>query len=148
MTFFFFQNLESHSFVCLDHSVEPPPDPSTAPIKPGVESTIEINKDKVGLGLSIVGGSDTLLVIAIIIKRCIYVTVLSDVQFKQDVVIVHEVYPDGAAAKDGRLRPGDQLVEVNGEDFRNITHIKALAVLRQTPAKVCTVCFSFKSSRP
>lgn len=46
------------------------------------------------------------------------------------------MYPDGAAAKDGRLRPGDQLVEVNGEDFRNITHIKALGVLRQTPAKV------------
>jgi len=54
----------------------------------------------------------------------------------KDVVIIHEVYPDGAAAKDGRLRPGDQLVEVNGEDFRSITHIKALGVLRQTPAKV------------
>lgn len=48
--------------VCADHPVEPPADPATAPIKPGVESTIEINKDKVGLGLSIVGGSDTLLV--------------------------------------------------------------------------------------
>jgi len=48
--------------VCSDHPVEPPADPATAPIKPGVESTIEINKDKVGLGLSIVGGSDTLLV--------------------------------------------------------------------------------------
>lgn len=53
------------------------------------------------------------------------------------VVIIHEVYPDGAAAKDGRLKPGDQLVEVNGEDFRNISHVKALGVLRQTPAKVC-----------
>lgn len=52
------------------------------------------------------------------------------------MVIIHEVYPDGAAAKDGRLRPGDQLVEVNGEDFRNITHVKALSALRQTPAKV------------
>lgn len=51
-------------------------------------------------------------------------------------MIIHEVYPDGAAAKDGRLRPGDQLVEVNGNDFRNITHMKALGVLRQTPAKV------------
>lgn len=41
---------------------EPPADPATAPIKPGSESVIEINKDKMGLGLSIVGGSDTLLV--------------------------------------------------------------------------------------
>ncbi|XP_025199580.1 multiple PDZ domain protein-like isoform X3 [Melanaphis sacchari] len=117
---------KSQSPVCLDHSVEPPPDPATAPIKPGFESTIEINKDKVGLGLSIVGGSDTLL----------------------DVVIIHEVYPDGAAAKDGRLRPGDQLVEVNGEDFRNITHIKALGVLRQTPAKVTMVVLRDESCVP
>ncbi|XP_050519840.1 multiple PDZ domain protein-like [Daktulosphaira vitifoliae] len=103
--------------IYLDQSVEPPPDPATASVKPGVESIIEINKDKMGLGLSIVGGSDTLL----------------------GVVIIHEVYPDGAAAKDGRLRPGDQLVEVNGEDFRNITHVKALSVLRQTPSKVSMV---------
>ena len=41
---------------------EPPRDPATAPIKPGCECTIEINKEKMGLGLSIVGGCDTLLV--------------------------------------------------------------------------------------
>ncbi|XP_046662002.1 multiple PDZ domain protein-like isoform X2 [Homalodisca vitripennis] len=93
---------------------EPPADPATAPVNPGRESTIEINKDKMGLGLSIVGGSDTLL----------------------GVIIIHEVYPDGAAAKDGRLKPGDQILEVNSEDFRSITHSKALAALRQTPAKV------------
>ena len=49
---------------------------------------------------------------------------------------MHEVYPDGAAAKDGRLKPGDQLLSVNNEDFQNITHGKALAALRQTPPKV------------
>jgi C-terminal processing protease CtpA/Prc len=54
----------------------------------------------------------------------------------QSAIIIHEVYPDGAAAKDGRLRPGDQILEVNSEDFRSTTHTKALAVLRQTPAKV------------
>lgn len=37
-------------------------DPISCPINPGKETTIEINKDKMGLGLSIVGGSDTLLV--------------------------------------------------------------------------------------
>lgn len=56
----------------------------------------------------------------------------------QSAIIIHEVYPDGAAAKDGRLRPGDQILEVNTEDFRSTTHTKALAVLRQTPAKVST----------
>lgn len=41
---------------------EPLPDPTTCEVKPGKETTIEVNKDKLGLGLSIVGGSDTLLV--------------------------------------------------------------------------------------
>nr|CAD7456354.1 unnamed protein product [Timema tahoe] len=98
---------------------EPPVDPTTCEIVVGKETTIEINKDKMGLGLSIVGGSDTPLA----------------------VVVIHEVYPDGAAAKDSRLRPGDQILEVNSEDFRNITHSKALAALRQTPAKVKLVVF-------
>nr|CAD7568435.1 unnamed protein product [Timema californicum] len=98
---------------------EPPVDPTTCEIVVGKETTVEINKDKMGLGLSIVGGSDTLLA----------------------VIIIHEVYPDGAAAKDSRLRPGDQILEVNSEDFRNITHSKALAALRQTPAKVKLVVF-------
>ena len=41
---------------------EPPADPATCEVKPGKETVLEINKDKLGLGLSIVGGSDTLLV--------------------------------------------------------------------------------------
>lgn len=54
----------------------------------------------------------------------------------QGAIIIHEVYPDGAAAKDGRLKPGDQILNVNNENFREITHQKALSVLRQTPSKV------------
>ena len=46
--------------------VESPPvedsDPLTCPILPGRETHIVIQKGKSGLGLSIVGGSDTLLV--------------------------------------------------------------------------------------
>ncbi|XP_069682015.1 multiple PDZ domain protein-like isoform X7 [Periplaneta americana] len=103
---------------------EPPVDPTKCEITPGKETTVEINKDKMGLGLSIVGGSDTLL----------------------GVIIIHEVYPDGAAAKDGRLKPGDQILEVNSEDFRSITHSRALAALRQTPAKVKMVVFRDEAS--
>lgn len=98
---------------------DPPQDPATAEIRPGRETTIEIVKEKMGLGLSIVGGSDTLL----------------------GAIIIHEVYPDGAAAKDGRLKPGDQILNVNNENFREITHQKALSVLRQTPSKVKMVVY-------
>ncbi|XP_046458559.1 multiple PDZ domain protein-like isoform X8 [Daphnia pulex] len=103
---------------------EPLPDPTVCEVKPGKETTIEVNKDKLGLGLSIVGGSDTLL----------------------GAILIHEVYPDGAAARDKRLKPGDQILEVNGESFRNITHSRALAVLRQTPAKVRMMVYRDETS--
>lgn len=59
----------------------------------GADTIIEITKDKnedgkpMGLGLSIVGGSDTLL----------------------GAIFIHDVYEKGAAHKDGRLQPGDQV---------------------------------------
>jgi hypothetical protein len=45
----------------------------------------------------------------------------------------------GAAYKDGRLRPGDQILEVMKEDLRNVTHSFALHALRQTPNKVPSI---------
>ncbi|KAM9587661.1 multiple PDZ domain protein isoform 8-T8 [Morphnus guianensis] len=89
-------------------------DPATCPIIPGCETTIDISKGRTGLGLSIVGGADTLL----------------------GAIIIHEVYEEGAASKDGRLWAGDQILEVNGTDLRNATHDEAINVLRQTPQKV------------
>uniref|UniRef100_A0ABM5FS34 Multiple PDZ domain protein isoform X8 n=1 Tax=Pogona vitticeps TaxID=103695 RepID=A0ABM5FS34_9SAUR len=89
-------------------------DPATCPIIPGCETTIDISKGHTGLGLSIVGGADTLL----------------------GAIIIHEVYEEGAASKDGRLWAGDQILEVNGIDLRSATHDEAINVLRQTPQKV------------
>lgn len=51
-------------------------------------------------------------------------------------IIIHEVYEEGAASKDGRLWAGDQILEVNGIDLRSATHDEAINVLRQTPQKV------------
>ncbi|NXN20821.1 INADL protein, partial [Nycticryphes semicollaris] len=104
------------------HSVFPPPlpvDPATCPIVPGQEMTIEISKGRSGLGLSIVGGKDTPL----------------------DAIVIHEVYEEGAAARDGRLWAGDQILEVNGIDLRNASHEEAITALRQTPQKVQLVVY-------
>uniref|UniRef100_A0A3Q2NSP1 Multiple PDZ domain protein n=1 Tax=Fundulus heteroclitus TaxID=8078 RepID=A0A3Q2NSP1_FUNHE len=89
-------------------------DPATCPIIPGCETTIEISKGRTGLGLSIVGGCDTLL----------------------GAIIIHEVYEEGAASKDGRLWAGDQILEVNSVDLRAASHDEAINVLRQTPQRV------------
>ncbi|XP_051549154.1 inaD-like protein [Myxocyprinus asiaticus] len=89
-------------------------DPATCPIVPGQEMVIEISKGRSGLGLSIVGGRDTQL----------------------DAIVIHEVYEEGAAARDGRLWAGDQILEVNGVDLRSVAHEDAIAALRQTPSRV------------
>uniref|UniRef100_A0A6I8MYU8 PATJ crumbs cell polarity complex component n=1 Tax=Ornithorhynchus anatinus TaxID=9258 RepID=A0A6I8MYU8_ORNAN len=94
-------------------------DPATCPIVPGQEMIIEISKGRSGLGLSIVGGRDTPL----------------------DAIVIHEVYEEGAAARDGRLWAGDQILEVNGIDLRNASHEDAITALRQTPQKVRLVVY-------
>uniref|UniRef100_A0A915JX25 PDZ domain-containing protein n=1 Tax=Romanomermis culicivorax TaxID=13658 RepID=A0A915JX25_ROMCU len=68
------------------------PTAAATAIAAGKETWIELDKGGLGLGLSIVGGCDTVL----------------------GSVVIHEVYQDGAAARDGRLEPGDQLLEVKG----------------------------------
>ncbi|KAM7387821.1 hypothetical protein PAMP_024034 [Pampus punctatissimus] len=55
---------------------------------------------------------------------------------RKDAIVIHEVYEEGAAARDGRLWAGDQILEVNGMDLRGASHEEAIAALRQTPAKV------------
>jgi len=95
-------------------------DSSKWQIIPGQDTIIEIIKEKdengkpMGLGLSVVGGSDTML----------------------GAIFIHEVYEAGAAHRDGRLRPGDQILEVMKEDLRDVQHSFALHALRQTPSKV------------
>ncbi|KAF3852175.1 hypothetical protein F7725_005530 [Dissostichus mawsoni] len=89
-------------------------DPMSRPVMPGTETTIEFCKGNVGLGLSIVGGCDTLL----------------------GAVIIHEVNYGGAAQRDGRLQAGDQILEVNGIDLRQATHDEAIGVLRLTTQRV------------
>ncbi|XP_054279641.1 ligand of Numb protein X 2-like [Macrosteles quadrilineatus] len=74
------------------------------PVLEGEVSHIEIPRFSPSLGITIVGGSDTAL-------RCI---------------VVQEVFPDGLVAQDGRLKPGDQLVEINGVDMSTISHHQAI----------------------
>ncbi|XP_056234355.1 inaD-like protein isoform X2 [Seriola aureovittata] len=119
------QSCRSHSSSSKQTAASPPlispdlqtanKDPSCCAVVPGQETVLEICKGRSGLGLSIVGGRDTQL----------------------DAIVIHEVYEEGAAARDGRLWAGDQILEVNGVDLRGASHEEAIAALRHTPAKVC-----------
>ncbi|XP_028255519.1 multiple PDZ domain protein [Parambassis ranga] len=106
---------QTSSMVLSDWLVSAPTsNPLSCPVSPGMETTIEIIKGNLGLGLSIVGGCDTLL----------------------GAVIIHEVNDGGAAQRDGRMQAGDQILEVNGIDLRQATHDEAIAMLRLTTQRV------------
>uniref|UniRef100_A0A913I068 Inactivation-no-after-D protein n=2 Tax=Strongyloides stercoralis TaxID=6248 RepID=A0A913I068_STRER len=107
-------NLISEDNILIKDSISSKMAEKHAPIETGKETLIEIDKDGKGLGLSIVGGSDTVL----------------------GTVVIHEVYTDGAAAMDGRLKPGDQVLEVNDISLRGVSHDHAISLLRRTPSRV------------
>ncbi|CAL4083578.1 unnamed protein product, partial [Meganyctiphanes norvegica] len=79
---------------------------------PRFSSTPQNSTGNSPLGVTIVGGSDTPL-------RC---------------VVVQEVFPDGLVAQDGRLQPGDQIIEVDGVDMTSATHQCVCKALRQSNA--------------
>lgn len=86
--------------------------PTSRPITSNKPTLIEIQKGKLGVGIEVVGGLDTSL----------------------HSIFIYEIYKDGAVAKDGRLRVGDRILEVNGEDVTSSTHAESLQTLRRSTA--------------
>lgn len=84
----------------------------------GEETIIEIARDKIGLGLSVVGGADTPL----------------------GAIVVHEILEHGAAHQDGRLRVGDQIVELNGIDLSTASHEQVTQIGWRFPFCFCVLC--------
>ncbi|KPP78370.1 pro-interleukin-16-like [Scleropages formosus] len=62
-----------------------------------------------GLGFSIAGGID----------------------LENKATTVHRVFPNGLAAQEGTIEKGDEVLSVNGQTLKNMTHADATAALRQ-----------------
>lgn len=76
--------------------------------------TIDLKKGDRGLGFSILDYQDPL-------------------DSTATVIVVRSLVPHGAAETDGRLRPGDRLMCVDGVDLKNATLDKAVSVLKGAP---------------
>ncbi|KAK2919601.1 hypothetical protein Q8A73_001805 [Channa argus] len=69
-----------------------------------------LHKDEgTGLGFSIAGGSD----------------------LESKALTVHRVFPSGLAAQEGTIHKGDEVLSINGQTLRGVTHGDATAALRQ-----------------
>uniref|UniRef100_A0A8D2L2Z1 LNX2 protein n=1 Tax=Varanus komodoensis TaxID=61221 RepID=A0A8D2L2Z1_VARKO len=76
--------------------------------------TIEIHREdpEEELGMRIVGGKDTPL----------------------GNIVIQEVLRDSVVAADGKIAPGDHILEVNGVNISSVTHGQAVSLLRQPRA--------------
>lgn len=48
----------------------------------------------------------------------------------------------GAAAEDGRLKRGDQIIAVNGQSLEGVTHEEAVGILKRTKGTVTLTVLS------
>ena len=51
-------------------------------------------------------------------------------------MFIVEVFPDGAAHKDGRLQAGDQILEICSQSFKEIEHDEAHAAVMKVSGTV------------
>ncbi|KAA0199797.1 Multiple PDZ domain protein [Fasciolopsis buskii] len=89
-------------------STEPSEPATIRSILPGEDTVIELEMEQGrGLGIGFIGGAETAL----------------------NVLVVHELYANGLAVKDARLRPGDQIIRVNNAPLIGVPFLEAMNLI-------------------
>ncbi|XP_061629645.1 membrane-associated guanylate kinase, WW and PDZ domain-containing protein 2-like isoform X2 [Phyllopteryx taeniolatus] len=81
--------------------------PQIPPLQDFDYFTVELEKSSKGFGFSIRGGRE----------------------YKMDLFVLR-LAEDGPAVRNGRMRVGDQIIEINGDSTRDMTHARAIELIK------------------
>ncbi|KAI4790848.1 hypothetical protein KUCAC02_034363, partial [Chaenocephalus aceratus] len=81
---------------------------------PGELLSVELEKERQGLGISLAGNRDR----------------------SRLSIFVVGLHPGGPAARDGRIRVGDELLEINNQVLYGRSHQNASAIIKSAASKV------------
>uniref|UniRef100_H3D3K3 Membrane-associated guanylate kinase, WW and PDZ domain-containing protein 2 n=1 Tax=Tetraodon nigroviridis TaxID=99883 RepID=H3D3K3_TETNG len=109
---------EKQSPMTQKHSPQTQPSPVAQPGQGGSQPgqaatqdydyfTVELEKSSKGFGFSIRGGRE----------------------YKMDLFVLR-LAEDGPAIRNGRMRVGDQIIEINGDSTRDMTHARAIELIK------------------
>ncbi|CAH1153618.1 unnamed protein product [Phaedon cochleariae] len=114
-----------------------------------IEPVIPVNEELLRTKWEKVMGPDTEIIIAQLTKfgekggLGISLEGTVDVEDGQEVRPHHyirSILPEGPVGKNGTLKSGDELLEVNGHQLLGMNHHEVVSILKELPMDVCMVC--------
>ncbi|KAM4737821.1 membrane-associated guanylate kinase, WW and PDZ domain-containing protein 1-like isoform 10-T10 [Anableps anableps] len=85
----------------------PPPPPSQTQMQDAEYYSVDLERDSKGFGFSLRGGRE----------------------YNMDLYVLR-LAEDGAAVRNGKMRVGDEILEINGESTKNMKHSRAIELIK------------------
>ncbi|XP_060713581.1 membrane-associated guanylate kinase, WW and PDZ domain-containing protein 1b isoform X1 [Tachysurus vachellii] len=98
---------KQESFEFKAPQVPPPPAPTQATNQEGELYSVDLERDSKGFGFSLRGGRE----------------------YNMDLYVLR-LAEDGAAVRSGKMRVGDEILEINGESTKGMKHTRAIELIK------------------